>query len=121
LYKALEAYKKLNDEKDFAFMHCFNKLEECKKRDQVWLTLNEVGCNEGSMAPTATSADHPAADVKKAKAAKQAGSLATSWIDASSTLMVESLSTNSKESHERSYVRWKSMVETQQENLKLER
>jgi hypothetical protein len=97
-------------------MYCFNKLEGCKKRDQVRLTLNEVGCNEGPMAPTAASAGHPAAGVKKAKATKQAGSSATSWIDASITFMVESMSTNSKESHERSYVKWKSMMETQQEN-----
>jgi adenine-specific DNA methylase len=35
--------------------------------------------------------------------------------------MVESMSTTSKETHKRSNARWKAMMETQQEKLKLER
>jgi hypothetical protein len=61
------------------------------------------------------------AGVKKAKAAKQAGSSATSGIDAFISLMVESISINSKETCKRSDSRWKSMMETQQEKLMLER
>jgi hypothetical protein len=121
LYNTLDAYKKLNDDKDFVFMHCFKKLEGYKKWDHVQLTLREVGDNEGATTPMAASADKPQASVKKAKAAKQALSSTTSAIDASITKMVESITENANDSNERSDVRWKAMYETQQEKLKLKR
>jgi hypothetical protein len=49
------------------------------------------------------------AGIKKVKAAKQAGSSATSGIDASISLMVEFISINSKDTYERLDARWKSI------------
>jgi hypothetical protein len=49
----------------------------------------------------AASAGRPEADVKKAKAAKEAASSATSSIDATITKMVDSITENSKDSNER--------------------
>jgi hypothetical protein len=121
LCNTLDAYKKLNDDKDFVFMHCFKKLEGYKKWDQVRLTLREVSDGEGPTTPIAASADMPQANVKKAKAAKQASSSTSSGIDASITKMIELITENSDDSNERSDVRWKAMYETQQEKLKLKR
>jgi hypothetical protein len=68
-----------------------------------------------------TSADMPQDSVKKAKAAKQPASSATSGIYASITKMVELITENSKDSNEKSDIRWKAMYEIQQEKLKLGR
>jgi hypothetical protein len=54
---------------------------------------------------------------KKAKRLVESSS--TSGIDASITLMVASLSMNSKDTHEIFDARWKAMMETQEEKLKL--
>jgi hypothetical protein len=94
-------------------MHCFRKLEGCKKYNEVRFTLKEAGDNEGLMPSTVASAGHPASH-KKDKAEKLAGSSTTRRIDASITLMVELMSTNSKKTHRRSNASSKEMMETQQ-------
>jgi hypothetical protein len=66
LYNALKAYKTQNDDKDFAFMHCFKKLEGCKKWNEVRLTLKEAGDIEGLTPPMVASVGHPTGH-KKAK------------------------------------------------------
>jgi hypothetical protein len=58
LYNALKVYKTQNDDKDFAFMHCFKKFEGCKKWNEVRLTLNEADDIEGLTPPMVASAGH---------------------------------------------------------------
>jgi hypothetical protein len=41
LLDALKFYKAENKDKEFKMMHCFQKLEGCKKWDRVRLTLND--------------------------------------------------------------------------------
>jgi hypothetical protein len=82
-------------------MHCFKKLKGCKKWDEVQLTLKEADDGEGPTHNTVASVGCPHGQ-KKARSEKLAASSATSGIDASITKMVESMTKNSKESHERS-------------------
>lgn len=63
---ALAMYKHRNGDKDFPVMHCFTKLDGCKKWDAVCLTLNDknhVG-EDGPVAATPASAGTPLATRK---------------------------------------------------------
>jgi hypothetical protein len=91
-----------------------------KQWDEVWLTLKETSDGEESTPNMTVSAGRPIGN-KKAKAERLAASSSTRGINASIPLMVESMSTNSRETHKRSDRRWKSMMETQYEKLKLEK
>jgi hypothetical protein len=56
LLDALNLYKAENEGKDFNMMHCFRKLEGCKKWDRVRLTLNEDKTGEEGPIPTVPAA-----------------------------------------------------------------
>jgi hypothetical protein len=57
---ALKMYKSQNEDKDFLFMHCFKKLEGCKKWDDIRLTLNKDGIGEdGPVDPVGASTGLP--------------------------------------------------------------
>jgi hypothetical protein len=71
--------------------------------------------------PSMAASAGPPASHKKDKVEKLAGSSTTRRIDASITLMVDSMSTNSNKTHRSSNASWKEMMETQQYKLKLER
>jgi hypothetical protein len=55
LLDALNLYKAENKSKDFNMMHCFQKLEGCKKWDRVRLTLNAGKTGEEGPIPAAPS------------------------------------------------------------------
>jgi hypothetical protein len=121
LLDALELYKTENEDKDFTLMHCFKKLEGCKKWDRVRRTLNDgkTGGEEGPLPFLAASVGRPIGN-KKAKAERNAGS-SIAEIDVSINMFVDSMNANTKELHERSETRWKQIREAQREKLVLER
>jgi hypothetical protein len=90
-------------------MHCFKKLVWCKKWDGLRLTFTEVSDGGGMVSSTTPSAGRPIGS-KKAKAERLVDSSSTSGIEAYITLMVASLSMNSKETHEIFDARWKEMM-----------
>jgi hypothetical protein len=101
-------------------MHCFQKLEGCKKWDRVRLTLNDGKTGEEGAIPAAPSAAGCPTGTKKAKAERNAGSFGGGF-EAGIGLFVNSMNTNSKDLYDRSDARWKEIKETQKEKLALER
>ena len=88
-------YKMKNGGKDFTFMHCFKKLEGCKKWDAIRLTLNKDGIGEdGPVTAAAASAGRPIGN-KKAKAKRNAAP-GLAAMDASFDKMMSSFSTENK-------------------------
>jgi hypothetical protein len=94
LLDALAFYKAENEDKYFTMMHCFKKLEGCKKWDRVWRTLNDgkTGGEEGPLPSAAASAGRPNGN-NKAKAERNAGS-SIADIDASINMFVDSMNAN---------------------------
>ena len=99
-------YKADHKDKSFTMMHCFKKLQGCKKWDKVRDCLNEgkAGDEDGPVAPPASSADHPIGN-KKTKAEKYLSSI-TGGLDPSLEKMIDTFSANNKERDERSHAMW---------------
>jgi hypothetical protein len=111
-------YKAENEGKEFNMMHCFQKLEGCKKWDRVRLTLNDGKTGEeGPLAAAPTAARRPTG-TKKAKAERNAGG---ADFDVYVNLFLDSMNANTKELYDRSDARWKEIKETQRVKLALER
>jgi hypothetical protein len=120
LLDALNLYKAENEGKDINMMHCFQKLEGCKKWDRVRITLNDGKTGEEGTIPAALATAGSPTGTKKAKADRNAVS-SSGGFDVSVNLFVDSMNTNSKELYDRSDARWKEIKETQKEKLALER
>jgi hypothetical protein len=120
LLDALNLYKAENEDKDFAMMHCFQKLEGCKEWDRVRLTLNDGKTGEKGPLPAAPTAPRCPTGTKKAKSERNVGSFVAGF-DVSINLFVDSMSPNTKELYDRSDARWKEIKEAQREKLALER
>jgi hypothetical protein len=114
LLDALKLYKAENEGKEFNMMHCFQKLEGCKKWDRVTLTLNDGKTGEEGPIPAAPSAAGRPTETKKAKAERNAGPSGGGF-EIGVGLFVDSMNANSKELYERSDARWKEIKETQKE------
>jgi hypothetical protein len=95
-------------------MHCFQKLEGCKKWDRVRLTLNDGKTGEEGQIPTALAAAGCPTETKKANTERKAG-LSGAGFDVSVNLFVDSMNANTKELYDRSDAMWKEIKETQRE------
>jgi hypothetical protein len=120
LLDALNLYKAENEDKDFTMMHCFQKIEGCKKWDQVRHTLNDGKTGEEGPLPTAPAAVRRPTGTKKAKAVRNADS-SVAGFEVPVNLFVDSMNANTKELYDRSDARWKEIKEAQREMLALER
>jgi hypothetical protein len=120
LLDALKLYKAENEGKEFNMMHCFQKLEGCKKWDRVRLTLNDGKTGEEGPIPVAPSAMGRPTGTKKAKAERNVGSSGGGF-EVGFKLFVDSMNANSKKLYDMSDARWKEIKETQKEKLALER
>ena len=100
-------YKFKNKDKDFTFMHCFNKLQGCKKWDDLRLTLNKDGV-EQPVDPASASTERPIGN-NKAKAERNAAPVLAA-MGASLEKMITSLSEQNKEAAERAAVQWKAIL-----------
>jgi hypothetical protein len=100
-------------------IHCFQRLEGCRKWDRVRLTLNDGKTGEEGLIPAAATVAECPTGTKKAKAKRNTSSGA--GFDVSVNLFVDSMNANSKELYDRSDARWKEINETQREKLPLER
>ena len=96
-------FKDQNQGKDFVFMHCFKKLQGCKKWDDIRLTLNKDNLGgDGPVTPAAASNGRPIGN-KKAKAERNAAP-GLAAVDASFEKMMSSFSAENKEVADRSLV-----------------
>jgi hypothetical protein len=120
LIDAIDLYKFENQDKDFPMIHCFKKLEGCKKWDRVRRTLNDGKTSEEGPAPMALAVVGRPGGNKKAKPERNADS-SIAGIDVSLNMFVYSMNANKKEIYERSNARWKEINEAQREKLALER
>ena len=121
MFDALALYKSENGDKDFLFMHCFKKLEGCKKWDAIRLTINgKDGVREdGPVTPAAVSSGRPIGN-KKAKVGRN-GVPALAAINASIEKMVSSFSIENKEAADTGAAMWKAMLDKQYVKIGLER
>jgi hypothetical protein len=87
MLKALEMYKHQHENKDFLFMHCFNKLQGCKKWDDLLHTLLKDG-EDGPIDLAGASTGRPIGN-KKAKAERNAAPVLAA-MDASIEKMINS-------------------------------
>jgi hypothetical protein len=93
LLDALNLYKAENEGKDFNMMHCFQKIEGCKKWDRVRLTLNDGKTGEeGPISVAPVAAGFPTG-TKKAKVERNAISSGAGF-DVSVNLFVDSMNAN---------------------------
>ncbi|KAK1630431.1 hypothetical protein QYE76_004746 [Lolium multiflorum] len=67
---ALDMYKNQHEDKDVSFMHCYNKLQGCKKWNDLLHTLMKDG-EDGPVDPAGASTGWPIGN-KKAKAERNA-------------------------------------------------
>ncbi|KAK1645907.1 hypothetical protein QYE76_063712 [Lolium multiflorum] len=111
-------YKYQQADKDFPFMHCFNKLEGCKKWEALRHTLNKDE-EDGLVNPAGVSTGLPIGN-KKAKAERNAAP-ALAAMDASLEKMIKSFSMENKEAEDRAVVVWKAIVDKQDMKIELER
>ena len=101
-------------------MHCFKKLEGCKKWDALRLTLNKEGVGEdGPVTAAAASTGRPIGN-KKAKAERNAVP-ALAVMDASFENMISSFSAENKEAADRAADVWKAILDKQDMKIELER
>jgi hypothetical protein len=120
LFDALKMYKNQNEDKDFPFMHCFNRLQGCKKWDAIRHTLNKDGLwEDGPVNPAGASTGHPIGN-KKAKADRNAAPVLAA-MDASIEKMITSFSVENKEATDRAAVVWKAILDKQDAKIELER
>jgi hypothetical protein len=115
---ALDMYKHQNEDKDFPFMHCYNKLQGCKKWDDLLSTLLKDG-EDGPVDPAGASTGRPIGN-KKAKADRNAAPVLAA-MDASIEKMITSFSVENKEATDRAAVVWKAILDKQDAKIELER
>jgi hypothetical protein len=118
MLQALEMYKYKNDDKDFPLMHCFNKLQGCKKWDDLHHTLNKDG-EDGPVDPAGASSGRPIGN-KKTKAKRNAEPTLAA-MDASLEKMITTLSMENKEAADRAPAVWKAILDKQDMKIELER
>ncbi|KAK1618628.1 hypothetical protein QYE76_024145 [Lolium multiflorum] len=118
ILQELEVYKVKNKDKDFIFMHCFNKIQGCKKWDDLRHTLHKDGV-EGPVDPAGASTGRPIGN-KKAKAERNAAPVLAA-MDASLEKMITSFSVENKEAADRAAVVWKAILDKQDMKIELER
>ncbi|KAK1631210.1 hypothetical protein QYE76_005525 [Lolium multiflorum] len=111
-------YKHQHEDKDLPFMHCFNKLQGCKKWDDVRHTLNKNG-KDGPVDPAGTSTGRPIGN-KKAKAERNAVRHWPPWTPPIEK-MISSFSMENKEAADRAAVVWKAILDKQDMKIELER
>jgi hypothetical protein len=111
-------YKSKNEDKDFIFMHCFNKLQGCKKWDDLHHTLHKDEV-EGPVDPVGASTRRPIGK-KKAKAERNAAPVLAA-MDPSLEKMTTSFSVENKEATDRAAVVWKAILDKQDMKIELER
>ena len=104
MLQALDMYKHQHKDKDFPFMHCYNKLQDCKKWDDLLHTLLKDG-EDGPVDPADASTGRPIGK-KKAKAERNAAPVLAA-MDASIEKMITSFSVENKEAADRATVVWK--------------
>ena len=113
-------YKSQNGGKDFTFMHCFKKLEGCKKWDAIRLTLNKDCVGEDGPVTAATASVGRPIGNKKAKAERNAvPGLAA--MDASFDKMMSSFSTENKAAADRQAAIWSAILQKQDQKMALEK
>jgi hypothetical protein len=112
-------FKNQNDNKDFVFMHCFKKLQGCKKWDTLCLTLHKDGEGNGPKSAGGASTGPPSCN-KKAKVEKNVAP-ALAAMDASLEKMISSFTTENKEAADRAADVWKSILDKQDMKIALER
>ena len=72
-------YKAADEDKSFTMMHCFKKLQGCKKWDKVRADLNNGRGEDGPMPASNASVGRPIGN-KKAKAEKAGEAAAVSRV-----------------------------------------
>ena len=118
MLQTLDMYKHQHEDKDFPFMHCYNKLQGCKKWDDLLHTLMKDG-EDGPIDPAGASTGRPIGN-KKAKAERNAAP-ALAAMDASLEKMISSFSMENKEAADRAAVVWKAILDKQDMKIELER
>jgi hypothetical protein len=118
MLQALDMYKHQHEDKDFPFMHCYNKLQGCKKWDDLLHTLMKDG-KDGPVDPVGASTRRPIGN-KKAKAERNVAPL-LAVVDASLEKMINSFSVENKEALDRAIVVWKAILDKQNMKIALER
>ena len=119
MFDALAMYKADNRNKDFSMMHCFKKLQGCKKWDKVRDDLKNDRGEDGPTPASNASAGRPIGN-KKAKAEKY-GEAAAAGRDASIEKMMNTFIADNKERDEMSRSMWKAVLEKQEAKLQLEK
>jgi hypothetical protein len=111
MFGAFAMFKCENGDSDFLFMHCFEKLEGCKKWDVVRLTLNGKD-GVGQDVPVTADAASTRRPIGKKKAKDERNATLTlAAIDASIEKMVSFFSIENKEVADRGATMWKEMLE----------
>ncbi|KAK1697187.1 hypothetical protein QYE76_013884 [Lolium multiflorum] len=99
-------------------MHCFNKLQGCKKWDDLRHTLNKDGV-EGPVDSAGASTRRPIGN-KKAKTERNTAP-ALAAMNASLKKMITSFSMENKEAADRAAVVWNAILDKQDMKIELER
>jgi hypothetical protein len=95
-----KAYTEENKDKEFLFMHCFQKIQGVKKWDKVCLTLE--GANNAEDGPLPSSAASPGCSISDKKAKTERNEVSSlAGFDATIEKMVSSFSSNNKWRDER--------------------
>ncbi|KAK1669198.1 hypothetical protein QYE76_057357 [Lolium multiflorum] len=101
-------YKNQHEDKDFPFMHCYNKLQGCNKWDDLLHTLMKDG-EDVPIDPAGASTGRSIGN-KKAKAERNAVPVLAA-MDASIEKMITSFSMENKEAADRAAVVWKAILD----------
>ncbi|KAK1696857.1 hypothetical protein QYE76_013554 [Lolium multiflorum] len=99
-------------------MHCYNKLQGCKKWDDLLHTLLKDG-EDGPVDPAGASTGRPIGN-KKAKTDRNAAPVLAA-MDASIEKMITSFSVENKEAADRAAVVWKAILDKQDMKIELKR
>ncbi|KAK1617892.1 hypothetical protein QYE76_023409 [Lolium multiflorum] len=118
MLQTLEMYKHQHEDKDFPFMHCYKKLQSCKKWDDLLHTLLKDG-EDGPVDLASASTGHPIGN-KKAKAERNAAPVLEA-MDASIEKMITSFLVENKEAADRAAVVWKEILDKQDMKIELDR